>query len=402
MSVGGRATCIILSGGAEIVGLALAEALWRAAVPYRVVSLVPNSLLRGAPGCIGVDTVLGAKAQPDRFCSDLLEILCNSGATSSEKAVVFATEDCGLRFLNEYSEQVRMYSEFPRARRLRMGGLDKAELFECLLETPAAQYVPRTLIVDDFAAAEEALRVLGDNAVFKPALKPLDMDLSAMGSKVVTQESTQESRQSVLKRLRRAWSLSRRWVAQERLENFQVGERGVWAVRGNHGIDSIGFVEKWKYPIHGGSGCWVETQASADLDAAAEAIANALDYVGLCELPFLVDRDGLPRLLEMNARAWLQLGLAERSGFRVVEACLAAMLGSSLPGSSPRVYRTWINLERAMLAAIGGSRGPRLTAFRELASALKSGADVAVWSSPFPRVRTRWIWRMLRAALRQL
>ncbi|MBD8524190.1 hypothetical protein [Pseudomarimonas arenosa] len=385
---------IILSGGLEIVSLAVAETLQRAGIGYRVISLVPRSLLRGAPGCERLVDLAQVASKPERLRVALLECLYDWQAADSRKLVLFATEDGGLRCLNEFAEEICQVADFPRARALRYGGLDKAELFLHLANSGASQDIPATEVLDDLEQVPAALRRLGDCAIFKPALKPWDMDLSRMGAKLVTRQGGESDRE-LMARLSRAWPISHRWVAQQRLRPYGNGERGVWAVRGAHSIDAIEFVERWKHPASGGTGCWVETTQEDQLKSAGTRILEALDYRGLAEIPFLQQADGSPRMLEVNQRAWLQVGLAEHSGAAMVLNTLRALSDEPLSDSQATfVPRTWVNLERAAAAAVSGDNGGRSSACVTLIRLLLSRPQLAVYSSRFPRVRRRWVARM--------
>lgn len=390
---------MILSGGQEVVSLSVAEALYGAGIEYSVLSLTPRSILRGAPGCNRVIDLSAHIQDPvalrSRMCSELADLAHRAGT----RLVSFATEDGGLRCLNEFSEVLLPLTEFPRARSLRMGGLDKAELFSALAKSSAARHIPPTMILTDIAEVPEALRKLGPDAILKPALKPWDMDLGRMGAKIVTRLGKQETDSDFLLRVRRAWPLSTRWVAQSRLSRFADGERGVYLVGNGQCYEGMSVVERWKYPKEGGSGCLVEVlPPQSDLLESAAEVLRSLDYVGLAEIGFLVDQNGHPKLLEVNARPWLQIGLAESSGFRVVLESLGAIEQDRRPQAFREARTVWIQFERALAAVVFADAGPRLKAIRELFNALRQGAVIAVYSSPFPGVRLRWLARMARTA----
>jgi predicted ATP-grasp superfamily ATP-dependent carboligase len=343
-------------------------------------------------------------ANPTRLRDRLLDVLTQLSERAGRRVVVFATEDGGLRCLNEFSADVLKVAEFPRAKALRYGGLDKAELFEYLATSAAARYIPLTEVIGDIEQAEGALLRLGGDAVFKPALKPFDMDLSSMlGAKIVTRASPVESTTSLLERLHKAWPVSRQWVVQSRLQPYETGERGIWAVRGAGSLASVEFVERWKYPAKGGTGCWVETLQGDSFVSAAATILDAIGYVGLAELPFLRTADGHGRLLEINARAWLQVGLAEHSGMPVVLKTLHALSSEPLAGV-PNSFQpaVWINIERAMLAAASGSQGSRGRAFVALGKVLMQRHVLAVYSSSVRGVRMRWVGRVFAAVWSRL
>lgn len=396
-------TAVILSGGSEVISVAIAEALESKGTPYAVLSLVRHTLLKNARGCVSITDLSDAIGDLGRLRERMLDALTQLRESAGRRLVIFATEDGGLRCLNEFSGDVLKVAEFPRARLLRYGGLDKAELFRFLAKTPAARYIPATEIIDDFEAAEGVLLRLGADAVFKPALKPLDMDLRSMrGAKVVTRASTTESMGSLLRRLNEAWGLSKEWVVQTRLQPYENGERGTWAVRGTSGLAPIEFVERWKYPKQGGTGCWVETVRGETFFPAAQTILDSIDYFGLAELPFLRGADGQGRLLEINARAWLQVGLAERSGLAVVARTLRLFESVEPEPQAPLQPTTWINVERAVAAAAQGSEGPRWTAFSALAKVLLRRPVLAIYSSSVRGVKLRWVGRMFGATLKVL
>lgn len=399
-----RASAVIFSGGAEIVSVSIAQALESAGMPYAVISLVRHSLLRHAKGCVSLTDLSNVVADPPRLRERLLDVLAQLSERAGRRVVVFATEDGSLRCLNEFAPDVLKVAEFPRAKALRYGGLDKAELFEYLAASAAARHIPPTEVIDDIEQARGALLRLGGDAVFKPALKPLNMDLSSMrGAKIVTRANARESEASLLERLSRAWPMSQKWVVQSRLQPYEMGERGIWAVRDTGGLASMEFVERWKFPAQGGSGCWVETQHGDSFVPAAVSILDAIDYVGLAELPFLRDAAGQGRLLEINARAWLQIGLAEGSGMPMLLRTLHALSGEPFVAEPSRMRATtWINIERALMAAANGSQGARLTAFASLGKAVMRRPIFAIYSSSVRGVKISWLGRVCAAAWNRL
>ena len=390
------ARAVVLSGGAEIVGAAVAEALERARIPYAVIGLTPGSILRRARGAVSFADLSGLAGDPGALRDRLLDCLAGLHAKAQAPIAAFATEDGGLRCLNEFADDVRRFAEFPRARALRLGGLDKAELFSFLATSSARHYMPATEIISDLADAGQVLDRLGDEAIFKPALKPWDMELRGMaGAKVVTRKDATETRPELLRRLAAAWPLSQKWVVQSRLRPYAEGERGVWSVRGQHDFMPIQFVERWKYPAQGGTGCLVETQHGEDLLPAAASILEALDYIGLSELPFLQDEQGLPRMLEINARAWLQEALAEKSGLPMVRASVELLTGQvPTPFDVTPRPTTWINLERAWMAALTGEAGARGPAIRTLLREMRRHPEWAIYSSTVRGVRPLWMRRL--------
>jgi predicted ATP-grasp superfamily ATP-dependent carboligase len=87
------------------------------------------------------------------------------------------------------------------------------------------------------------------------------------------------------------------------------------------------------------------------LDEVSEALDSlrrlfeGLGYVGLFDAEFKLDeRDGLFKILEVNARPWWQLALAEASGLEVCVMAYCDALGEPLPRSSAyRIGQCWVH-----------------------------------------------------------
>lgn len=73
--------------------------------------------------------------------------------------------------------------------------------------------------------------------------------------------------------------------------------------------------EKRTYPLKTGPGCFVETVVNDDIMNLTFDIMNALKIRGLAELDFVIDeRDGKPKLLEINPRFWGSVQCAITAG----------------------------------------------------------------------------------------
>ncbi len=92
--------------------------------------------------------------------------------------------------------------------------------------------------------------------------------------------------------------------------------------------------EKRTYPIKTGPGCFVETVANEDIKNLTFDIMNALKMKGMAELDFVIDeRDGKPKLLEINPRFWGSLQCAISAGvdfpFLLYELAIGNPIGVS-------------------------------------------------------------------------
>lgn len=393
---------LIVSAGSEVAGLALAEAAYAAAIPYAVISLVPRSMLTDAPGCVAWKDLSAFRGDGVRLRGEFLKTLGKLVHAGAPRVAILPSEDGSLRLLNECRDEVLEYGDFPRARALRMGGVDKAEVVELAEREGVTEGLAPSRVLDDPSEAIAILDEFGPGTVFKPALKPLDMDLSGMGrhgEKVVTQRNDGEGAPSVVARLRKAWPMSRRWIAQARLCTGAGLERSVCAVRGNE-IHACQVVERAKYPRMGGTAYWVSTEQRADLVPSASRLLDALDVVGLCELSYLPDASGQGQMIEFNPRPWLQVGLMERAGFAIVAETVAVLRGLQRMASPCVMACDWVQLERMGLALL-----TRECSLREWGPMLpllfQKSTVIAGYGSTLPGVRRRLAVRVLGKVLRR-
>jgi hypothetical protein len=242
--------------------------------------------------------------------------------------------------------------------------------------------------------------VLGEDAIFKPAIKPLSMDMPGMPSKVITARP-EEPRESIIDRLSKAWPISSRWVVQKRLHTPLAGEGVLWGVRTREGkVICMTAYERWKQPKTGGSGCWVETAPIMDLQEAAHEILNSLDFRGIFEMPFLKDTDDRWLLLEFNPRPWLQVGLPEAVGLPLIWSTYLDLLNQPLcfPYPIPKQNIHWVNPERMIIAAMSGEQGARLGCLLTALQVSWKADYKTVYSTPFAGIRRRWMLRMMTKA----
>jgi len=391
---------LIISGGSEVVGLSLARAASFAAIPYAVFSLVPNSLLRKARGCTALVDLSSSLDDWMGLRDGFLQSLSGLGRASSCLAIL-PTEDGSLRLLNECRDDVLDWGEFPRARTLRMGGVDKAEVVEFANNKGVSQAMVPTRVLQDPDEATSAFEEFGLDAIFKPALKPLSMDLSVIGghgAKVVTRSTAEQGPESIINALRKAWPISQRWVAQPRMRIGPSLERSVCAVRGSS-VRACQVVERAKYPRIGGTAYWVTTEQRTDLVPSAAQLLEALDVVGVCELSYLPNESGEGQMIELNPRPWLQIGLVEQAGFPIVMEAVGALRGEVGETGSPRVStKDWLQPERMLQALLSGESS--LREFSHMAVlALKKSTVLGGYERSFSGLRRKRLLRSLRKLL---
>jgi len=393
---------VIFSGGSEIVALSVAEALFTHHIPLIVIGMGKRSLIRDLPNVIAYRQITWPPVSKDLAIQELIRTFKKLGQYT-QPLPVFPTEDGGLRLLLEAKEALSPFLNIPNTPHLSMGGLDKAEFFEFLKNKGCENYLAPTIVLHSPEEAYKAFEQLGEDVVFKPALKPFSMEMASMSSKVITAQSLQDNPAKIMARLEKAWQISPRWVAQKRLISLS-GEALWWGIRTQHGqlIDTTAY-ERWKQPKMGGSGCWVEMKPISELQGTANTILNALDFHGIAEIPFLENKDNKWQVIEFNPRPWLQVGLPEAAGLPLVLNLYLDMINSPLPSSSfsPKQNVQWVNPERMLIAALSGDYDSKLKALSQAIKVILKADYKTIYSTPFTGIRRRWIARMLSKILQK-
>lgn len=385
---------VILSGGSEIVSVALVEEFLANGFRPAIVSLRRNSILNGLADELPFHRLSWPPVDPTSTAHQLVAALRAFGATEDTPIPVFPTEDGGLRLLLEQRKLIEPWGAFGSARALRLGGLDKAELFCFLDQSGCADLIAPFRIATEVADALEAIDEFNGDAVIKPALKPFSMHMDGMRAKAFFSGSFGDI-QTRVKALKASWHLSERWIIQPRLRVPPGGETVVWAVRDSLGeTHCMAANEVWKYPRDGGTGCWVRVASNhTELLVKTRTLLEKLQFIGVCEVPFLVDVENEYRLLELNPRPWLQIGLPFRAGVPMAAVAAQALQDEAIEMLPAPRSCSWVNIERLTLAALSGEQGERWHSITTAWHAWQKANAVAIYDTNLSGIRRRWFTR---------
>jgi D-aspartate ligase len=142
-----------------------------------------------------------------------------------------------------------------------------------------------------------------------------------------------------------------------------------------------------QYPIDFGfTSTLVETIALPEIEQAARRFLGSLDYHGLVEIEFKYDaRDGLYKILDINARAWTWIGLGAAAGVDFSHLQWRLARGERPDPISARLGATWRYLSRDLVASAQemfcGTLSP-LDYLRSWQSSWSSA--VFAWDDPWP------------------
>jgi predicted ATP-grasp superfamily ATP-dependent carboligase len=140
-----------------------------------------------------------------------------------------------------------------------------------------------------------------------------------------------------------------------------------------------------QYPVEfGRHSTYVTTTADQEIESAGRRILRAVKYSGIVELEFHRDeRDGELKLLDVNHRAWgwHSLGAAAGVDFPYLEWLMNT--GREIAPVRGRPGVRWRRASTDILAIVGELRA-RKASLRQSISALRPGADRAVWANDDP------------------
>jgi len=144
-----------------------------------------------------------------------------------------------------------------------------------------------------------------------------------------------------------------------------------------------------EHPIkYGTATCAVSVYEEAVLQEAIPLV-KALDYTGVCEIEFMLDgRDGKYKLIEINPRTWLWVGLAKACGVDYAKMMYRHVNG--IPQEFPQKYDfgvKWINWVTDVFFGVKAVR-KRIIKAGEYFRSLKGRKVKAVWrwGDPVPGI----------------
>ncbi|MFW5803903.1 MAG: hypothetical protein ACOCWG_01575 [bacterium] len=137
-----------------------------------------------------------------------------------------------------------------------------------------------------------------------------------------------------------------------------------------------------EHPVQFGTATFARSIFCPDLFEPSNRLLNALSYTGVCEIEYLLDpRDNEYKLIEINARTWLWVGLAKACGVDYAKMIYHYVHGMEYDYPEQyEVNRYWINpVTDTVFAGIGILKG-QLNIFKYFASLFKKKKTNALFS----------------------
>lgn len=188
---------------------------------------------------------------------------------------------------------------------------DKAKTFKKALEVGIP--IPETYFVDSMEELDSVVDSIKFPIVVKSRCKTIWVDGTPSMFKV-TSKNYVSDKESLYKI---SFEILQKSGKMPLIQEYIPGEGYGVEVLFNHGEPRALFMHKRlrEYPITGGASTLRESIFNADLKEPALRLMKAMNWHGVAMVEFKIDeRDGLPKLMEINGRFWGSLPLAIASG----------------------------------------------------------------------------------------
>lgn len=144
-----------------------------------------------------------------------------------------------------------------------------------------------------------------------------------------------------------------------------------------------------QYPVEFGfTSTFVETAQAPEVETAAARFLASINYSGLVEIEFKYDaRDGLYKILDVNARAWTWIALGAEAGIDFPALQWALTCGERIAPRAAASGISWVYFPRDLAAALHEIAAGRLSPVAYLRSLRRASARaVFAFDDPWPAV----------------
>lgn len=136
-----------------------------------------------------------------------------------------------------------------------------------------------------------------------------------------------------------------------------------------------------EHPIRYGTATMSQSVQIPAVLVEAKPLVKALRYTGTCEIEFMLDpRDGFYKLIEINPRTWLWVGLAKRCG--VDYAKIMYRYVNDIPQKYPSSYEVGVKWRNSITDFVFSMQaiGKGMLSIRDYISSFKGAKMHAIWS----------------------
>lgn len=302
-----ESTAFVL-GPYPTTGLGVIRCLGRQGVPVVWFSSNQNQIGFLSKYCMGV-----ACPHLKHSEKDYIDFLAAAGETLSCKGVLFPIGDIEVTAILKHRKKLERYYYIP------MADLDVVELllnkkkFSETLEKEEISH-PLTFLPKDDAE----LKSISNNIRYPCIIKPVHSEEFRFTFK--TKSFKAKSSQELSQGYSKAVSKNQEVMIQEIVPGDARHMHGFNAYYDKTGTPNGIFmyrrIREWPHDF--GNGCSIESVVVPELEEIIDILIKKIGYHGIVDAEFKKDpRDGKFKLIEINARCWMQVGLPARCGVNI-------------------------------------------------------------------------------------
>ena len=374
-------TVLILDGSMR-ASLAMVRSLGRNGISVHVGETHSRSLSSFSKYANGSVTYADPQESREGFVQDLERIL-----DQHEYEMVFASREVTTLPLSYYKEDLKVSTTipFPSWDTMELT-VDKAKTFQ--IADAVGIPAPETFILPEPSELTSIENRIEYPLVVKPRSKTTWIDDQPRMLKV-TEENYVDSFEELERISTRIYdSVGVMPLIQEYIPGDGYGVELIC----DEGSPTALFMHHRlrEYPISGGASTYRESYYDEKLESPAVELLDAMEWDGVAMVEFRVDeRDGVPKLMEVNGRFWGSLPLAIAAGVDFPYLLYRAYRGESIEAGAyePGVSSRWL-LPGDILwfASTLRNKSHRLETIREFASIRNQHYDILSTTDPLPAV----------------
>lgn len=312
--------------------------------------------------------------------TQFIDFLLNQGKQMDEKCIIFATNDAEVMALSRYKDELEQYYLLPIPSFEIIQKLVNKRYFYQLLDQISVPY-PKTYFPSDISE----LKAIGLEFDYTYIIKPAYMHLfhAEFNTKCFVINSAQELNLAVQRLENKALDV----MIQDIIPGNEIYMLYTYFNKKGEPLTICGYDKQRQYPSDFGSGSSCRSAWRSDPIDSAIRVLKDLKYHGMSEPEFKKDpRDGVYKLLEINARTTTQCGLPPACGVNTEYVAYLDTIGQYQGGAdSPQNGIIWIDEIADALSCLGQMRRGTL-GIKELTKSFrgKKVYATAAWDDPLP------------------
>jgi len=376
--------------GCYVTGLAVIRNLGRKKIP--VIGLDPNPLQIGlfSKYCIGVECP-HPRWEKKEFINFLLEL----GEELDKKGVLIPSEDMYSLEILKNRKKLEKYYHFTMADEDASLKLINKQKFYETLEKYEIDY-PKTYYLKDFTEIDEIINNIKYPCYIKPSYSCYFKEDFQVKMFIV------KNYKELLFFYKKAKVKNHDVIIQERIPGASKNNYCLNAYFNKDfepmGICTYKRIREW--PFSRGCSCLIEKAYNSQLIEMTNSLIHNIGYYGIIDAEFKKDpRDNKLKLIEINARPWMQISLSAKHGIDHCYMAYSDSIGKEISFETDDAkYTKWIFLYDDLKASIMDAINNELT-FKQWIKSLKGKKEYAFYSKddmlPFLIIISKSIFKFI-------